>query len=150
MKSLFNAEVTQEIFNRVDALEESSSASWGKMNVEQMLKHCQKPLHVANGNLELNTKIGFVKKTIFKLFKPTMYNDKPWQKNIQTVREFKINEADKFAVEKDKLKEAINLFSKKKDNQEWPTHPFFGDFNTEQWGKMQYKHLDHHLKQFGV
>lgn len=29
-------------------------------------------------------------------------------------------------------------------------HPFFGKLTSEQWGKGIYKHLDHHLKQFGV
>ncbi|MBL0146112.1 MAG: DUF1569 domain-containing protein [Chitinophagaceae bacterium] len=29
-------------------------------------------------------------------------------------------------------------------------HPFFGKFTGDQWGKFMYKHLDHHLQQFGV
>jgi len=115
-----------------------------------MLAHCQKPLEVANGNLQLNTKISFPKKLMFKLFKPLMYNDKPWQKNLGTVREFRIADTKEFTIEKSKLIDALNEFSKKQDNTNWPLHPLFGKFNTDQWGKMQYKHLDHHLTQFGV
>lgn len=150
MKSLFDTNSQQEILERIEKLNETSSAQWGKMSVGQMLTHCQKPLEVANGNLQLNSKIGVLKKLMFKLFKPLMYNDKTWQKNLETVTEFKITDAKEFNQEKEKLVKVINEFSTLKDKSNWPKHPFFGEFNTEQWGKMQYKHLDHHLTQFGA
>ncbi len=150
MNSLFNTDTQADIINRINKLNENSQPNWGTMNVGQMLTHCQKPLEVANGDLQLNTQIGFAKKLLFKLFKPLMYNDKPWKKNLGTVREFRITDAHEFNSEKDKLVQIINVFSTKKDRQDWPAHPLFGKFNNEQWGKMQYKHLDHHLTQFGV
>ncbi|MFL0354054.1 DUF1569 domain-containing protein [Xanthomarina sp. GH4-25] len=150
MNSLFNTDTQADIIKRINNLHEKSQPKWGTMDVGQMLTHCQKPLEVANGNLELNTQIGFAKKLMFKLFKPVMYNDKPWQKNLGTVKEFRITDTHEFHAEKDKLVHIINEFSTKKNKQDWPAHPMFGTFNTEQWGKMQYKHLDHHLTQFGV
>ncbi len=150
MKSLFETETQQLILKRIENLNEQTQANWGKMDVAQMLTHCQKPLEVANGTLQLNTKIGFAKKLMFKLFKSTMYNDKPWQKNLGTVREFRITDPQEFKTQKDKLIQVINEFSQLKEKTNWPTHPLFGDFTTEQWGKMQYKHLDHHLTQFGA
>ena len=150
MKSLFETENQQNILNRIQSLNETSQPEWGKMDVAQMFTHCQKPLEVANGSLKLNTKIGFAKKLLFKLFKSAMYNDKPWQKNLGTVREFKITDAQEFESQKEKLIHVINAFGQLKEKKNWPSHPFFGDFTTEQWGKMQYKHLDHHLTQFGV
>ena len=150
MTSLFISETQLSVLDRINNLNENSQPKWGTMDVAQMLNHCQKPLEVANGNLELNTKISLPKKLMFKLFKPLMYNDKPWQKNLGTVREFKITDTKEFLSEKEKLVQVINEFSTKKEKQDWPNHPFFGKFNSEQWGKMQYKHLDHHLTQFGV
>lgn len=150
MKSLFETETKQALLNRIDNLNETSQGQWGKMDVAQMLTHCQKPLEVATGHLQLNTKIGFAKKLLFKLFKPLMYNDKPWKKNLDTVREFRITDAKDFHSEKEKLILAINDFALLKNKTNWPTHPLFGNFTTKQWGKMQYKHLDHHLTQFGV
>jgi hypothetical protein len=29
-------------------------------------------------------------------------------------------------------------------------HPFFGTLNPQQWSILMYKHVDHHLRQFGV
>ena len=29
-------------------------------------------------------------------------------------------------------------------------HPFFGPLKPQQWAILMYKHLDHHLRQFGA
>jgi len=150
MKSLFNPDAHQEILDRIEKLNENTSPQWGKMSVDQMLKHCQAPLEVAIGNKQLNSKIGFMKKLLFKAFKPTMYNDKLWNQNIPTAKEYVIMQNHDFNTEKEKLKKVINEFSTLKTKTNWPKHPFFGNFNTEQWGKLQYKHLDHHFRQFDV
>jgi len=150
MKSLFNREDQQEILDRIEKLNENTLANWGKMSVDQMLTHCQKPLDVAIGNKELNTEIGFMKKLLFKAFKPTMYNDKLWSQNIPTAKEYVITQNHDFNTEKEQLKNVINEFSNLKTKTNWPKHPFFGNFTTEQWGKLQYKHLDHHFRQFNV
>ena len=150
MKSLFDSENRQIILNRIESLTKTSQPNWGKMDVAQMLTHCQKPLEVATGMLQLNTQIGFGKKILFKLFKSAMYNDKPWRKNLGTVREFRITDNQVFMTQKEKLINVINAFSQLKEKTSWPAHPLFGDFTSDQWGKMQYKHLDHHLTQFGV
>ncbi|WP_253256011.1 DUF1569 domain-containing protein [Formosa algae] len=55
-----------------------------------------------------------------------------------------------FDKEKTRLVLLITEFSKKSTVKTWPNHPLFGYFTPEQWGKMQYKHLDHHLNQFNV
>lgn len=150
MKSLFDKETQEEVFNRLNSLNKDASAQWGTMNVAQMLKHCQGPLEVGIGHKQLNSKIGFMKKLLFKAFKPTMYNDKLWNEGIPTAREFRITGNHNFESEKKQLETFINEFSSLKNKTDWPKHPFFGRFTPEQWGKAQYKHLDHHLRQFGV
>jgi Protein of unknown function (DUF1569) len=150
MKSLFESETNQDILNRIEKLNENSQPNWGKMNVGQMLKHCQLPIEIALGKREMKTKVGLLKKMIFKFFKPMMYNDKPWKRNVGTAKEFVIIEAQVFETEKNNIVNLINEFSENKDKTDWPKHPIFGYFTTEQRGKMQYKHLEHHLTQFGV
>ena len=29
-------------------------------------------------------------------------------------------------------------------------HPFFGPLTSAEWDRLQWKHLDHHLRQFGA
>ncbi|MCH2194119.1 DUF1569 domain-containing protein [Kordia sp.] len=151
MKSLFDADTHEEIQNRIESLTVESTPSWGKMSVAQMCTHCQKPLEVAMGSLQLGKKkLGFMKRLVFRIYKPLMYNDKPWKQDLPTVRDFIISDERDLAAEKAKLAALVTKFSASEDTTEWPAHPLFGDFTHEQWGKMQYKHLNHHLTQFGV
>ncbi|WP_434037708.1 DUF1569 domain-containing protein [Formosa sp. 4Alg 33] len=150
MNTLFNPENTKTILLRLDNLTETSEAKWGKMNVGQMLKHCQGPLNIALGNQVLVTKLNFFQKTLLSFYKPVLYNNKPWKRNLPTAKEFKITTPQLFLEEKENLKLLIETFSKKTVVKTWPNHPLFGYFTPEQWGQMQYKHLDHHLSQFNV
>ena len=150
MNSLFETSSQQEILDRIDNLNNNTKAQWGKMDVAQMLKHCQGPLEVAIGNKQLVSKIGFMKKLIFTAFKPTMYNDKPWRHHLPTAKDYVVVEQHNFDAEKEQLQKVLEQFCDLKNNTNWPKHPFFGSFTTAQWGKLQYKHLDHHLTQFGV
>jgi len=150
MKSLFDSKAQEEILKRIESLDENSKRLWGKMSVDQMLKHCQLTLEIANGKRQMTGTTNGFKKFIFKLFKPLMYNDKPWRHNLKTAEELIIKDRYNFAPEKKYLLELINEFASKKDATNWPEHPLFGHFTTAQRGKMQYKHLDHHLKQFNA
>ncbi|TDU34260.1 uncharacterized protein DUF1569 [Gelidibacter sediminis] len=150
MQTLFDQKVHQDVLKRVHMLTESATPKWGKMNVSQMVKHCQLPLLVAIGKMELTEKINPIKKLALKLYKPIMYNDKPWPESVTTPKDFVVNGAYNFEEEKAQLIRTINEFHAKALNMHWPKHPYFGNFSTDQWGKMQYKHLDHHLRQFGV
>ena len=149
MKSLFSEDAVTEIKSRLEHLSTSHKPQWGKMNVSQMLTHCQFPLQVAVGDLKLQRPNAF-KRALFSMFKSSLYNDKPWKQGLPTAKEFVVTTDTEFAPEKSKLLTEIDKFHAKKTQTQWPEHPMFGKFNSEQWGQMQYKHLDHHLKQFGV
>ncbi|MDN3724325.1 DUF1569 domain-containing protein [Aequorivita sp. SDUM287046] len=146
MKSLLEAEPLAEIKTRLNALTPISERKWGKMEVAQMLHHCQHPLNVSLGK-------GNVKKQFFPLaflFKPLLYNDKPWKQGLPTSKSFKVTDSKDFEVEKATLGQLIDEFHTKKNETHWNPHPLFGKFTPQQWGQMQYKHLDHHFQQFGV
>ena len=148
MKSIFDATAYNEILERIDKLSESSQRQWGKMTVSQMLCHCQNPLTIA---LEKQTikKPNVLLKLLFKGFRSYMYNDTPWKHNLPTTSEFKVITKKEFKAEKSKLIQLVKEFHQEKNRKSWDPHPAFGKFTHNQWGQMQYKHLDHHLRQFG-
>lgn len=150
MNSLFDTKTLTEIKNRIDNLSEETKPNWGKMNSGQMLRHCQTPFNIVNGTVEMKTKVGFMKKLVFKMMKSLMYNDKKWRHNVPTPKEFIVDYQVNFNDEKGVLFELIDDFHQRKDQAKFEPHPVFGKFKKDQWGKMQYKHLDHHLTQFGV
>lgn len=147
MKSLLEQTAYEEIKSRMAALNENSERQWGKMSVAQMAWHCKYPLKLAIENKENNSKGNWLIKTFFK---KSLYSDKPWRKNLPTAPQLKAKEPKDFSAEHTELTNLVDEFQKLKDRDTWYPHPTFGTFTKEQWGQMQYKHLDHHLTQFGV
>ncbi|MCL6264912.1 DUF1569 domain-containing protein [Flagellimonas myxillae] len=149
MKSLFDSQTVTEVIERIGQLNTSSQGQWGKMKVGQMLHHCQFPLRLAMGKYKMK-KPNFFMKLLFKSFKKGMYDDKLWKHNLPTAKGFEVVDEKDFGPEKENLIALVNEFHLEKDKQTWDPHPAFGHFTPNQWGQMQYKHLDHHLRQFGV
>ncbi len=147
LKNLFDPAVKHEIIVRINNLTPDSKGLWGKMNVGQMLAHVQVPIGVAAGTNK-------IKRTLFgrivgPLAKPILYNNKPFKRSLPTDPSFVMirNEKD-FETEKQKLLEMVNNFTEA--NTVVEIHPFFGKLTKEQWSIGTWKHLDHHLQQFGV
>ncbi len=147
MKSFFEDGVYNEITSRIQNLNSDTQAQWGKMNVGQMLHHCQLPLNVILEKKDYNLKPNWL---INLLFKKTMYSDKLWKKNLPTAPRFKVTDSYEFDTEKTTLLSLVDELNAQREKTEWQDHPAFGKLTKDQWGKMQYKHLDHHLRQFGV
>lgn len=147
MKSFFEDGVYDEISSRLSQLQEDTEPNWGKMNASQMLHHCQMPLNIILEKEDYGVKPNWL---VNLLFKKSMYSDKLWRKNMPTAPGFKINEDKDFETEKKGITELINLLNSLRDKNDWQAHPAFGKLTKAQWGKMQYKHLDHHFRQFGI
>ncbi|MAS21284.1 MAG: hypothetical protein CMF34_13685 [Leeuwenhoekiella sp.] len=147
MQSLFDQKTFQEIQQRLANLKPETTPLWGKMNAGQMLKHCQRPLEIAVYDKDFGLKSNFLIRTFFK---KSMYDDRPFMKNMPTPKAFKVTEAVDFNLEHDNLLKLIEKFYGLRDKLDWKPHPVFGKLSQEQWGKIQYKHLDHHLNQFKV
>ena len=147
MKSLFDADAYAEITSRLQKLNENSERLWGKMTVGQMVHHCQGPFNIMLAKNDYGMKPNWLAKVFFK---KSLYNDKLWRKNLPTAKFLKETEPRDFVKEVAVLEDLIREFESRKDQAEWDPHPGFGYFTNEQWGQMQFKHLDHHLRQFGV
>lgn len=149
MKNIFLKSVADEISGRIDSLQASSKPLWGKMNVAQMLTHCRLALEVASGRKDLpRTFLGYI---LGPFIKPTFYNDKPLPKNSPTADYFIVTDERVFNEERYILKRTVKDFNEGGETKcTSKPHAFFGKLTAEQWGMGMYKHLDHHLKQFGA
>ena len=148
MKSIFEDNTYNKVIERVKSLNENSERQWGKMTPAQMAWHCQGPLNIMLGK----NHYGMTRPNYFAIwfFKKSLYSDKLWRKNLPTAKFLKTVEDKDFQTEKAKLLELLSEVGENLNKQGWGKHPGFGYFTDEQWGKMQYKHLDHHLRQFGL
>lgn len=150
MKSLFNKADNQEILHRINTLTPNSKAQWGKINVAQMRAHCQPPLKVAYGDLKL--KRGLIALLFGNVFKKKLTKDeKPFDRNLPTDKGFIVSGEHEFESETNKLISLVKKFEQiGPDGITKDTHPFFGKMTAKEWDIIQWKHLDHHLNQFGA
>jgi len=149
MNSIFDKNNNDALIKRIHLLNENSKPLWGKMNVSQMLSHCQAPIDLALGNIEI--KSNFVLGILGRLFKSKILNSGKFKKNSITLTEFSRSDSYEFEKNKIALIKKISTFAVLGNESIKRTkHPIFGKMSYEEWDKLQYMHLDHHLRQFGV
>ncbi|HTM93465.1 MAG TPA: DUF1569 domain-containing protein [Flavisolibacter sp.] len=148
MHSLFEPTTAAEIISRIQKLQPTSRAQWGKMNVAQMMAHCCAPLETYFN--ESKVKKSFIGMLFGKVVFRQLISDKPWRRNLPTAKNFKITDVRNFEEEKNKLVNIVNRFSSEGYTITSFTHPFFGKLSSQEYALFNYRHLDHHLQQFGV
>jgi hypothetical protein len=147
IKDLFDPVVKQEIIDRIHQLSPNTKQVWGKMNVSQMLAHVQMPIRIAFGTHQ--PKGSFLLRLIGPLFKSKLWDEKPYKQSLPTDPTFVMIDIEKdFEKEKAVLIDLVNNFNE--TSIQGDQHPVFGKLSKHNWSKATWKHLDHHLKQFGV
>ena len=150
MKNLFEAARVDEVKQRIAQLRPDSVRQWGTMNPAQALEHCSRGVETALGDKKPPRV--FIGRILGPIVKPkVMGNDEPLRRNTPTVEGLVIRDERNLAKERTRLYGMIDRFAAA-GSKGCTTHPhtFFGPLTPEQWAILMYKHLDHHLRQFGV
>jgi hypothetical protein len=150
MRNIFEPNASQEIKQRISHLRPDSERQWGKMNPAQTAAHLCKGMEQALGDV-LPPRLligrlmgGFVKSRALR-------DDAPMRRNSPTVPGFVVLDDRDFIAERDRLNGLIDrVAAAGPAGCTAHPHSFFGNMTPEQWGILMYKHLDHHLRQFGV
>lgn len=150
MKNIFETATVEEIRERIHKLHPDSQPQWGKMGVAQMFAHCNVIYELVydNKHKKPNALMRFLLKTFVK---KAVVNETPYKQNGRTAPVFVVKDSKNFALEKNRLLSYIVKtqqlgeahFDKKESHN-------FGELSKTEWNNMFYKHLNHHLKQFGV
>ena len=150
MKNLFEAGRVEEVKGRIALLGPDSVRQWGKMNPAQALEHCSRGIEMALGD-KTPPRV-FVGRVLGWIVKPlALGNDEPMRRNSPTAKELVVQDERDLGTERARLCGLIDRFAAG-GPAGCTTHPhaFFGPLTPEQWAILTYKHLDHHLRQFGV
>ncbi|MEP6767023.1 MAG: DUF1569 domain-containing protein [Acidobacteriota bacterium] len=149
MQTLFDASGRKSVVERLDRLTPSSSHQWGKMDVAQMMAHCSAALAVATGDTP--RKQALIGRIFGPFVKSSLLGEKPFSRNSPTDPTFVMADQKDFAREKERLTGLIGRFVERgPEHAGAQIHSFLGRLRGDEWGVMMYKHLDHHLKQFGA
>ncbi len=150
LPNIFTKEVSDSIINRISQLSNATPAKWGKMNVAQMLAHCNVTYEMIYENKHPKPN-GFTKLMLKLFVKKIVTNEAGYNNNSRTAPQFIISDEKVFENEKKRLIDYISktqqLGAKEFEGKE--SHSF-GKLNSTEWNNMFYKHLNHHLSQFGV
>ncbi|WP_316636436.1 DUF1569 domain-containing protein [uncultured Flavobacterium sp.] len=149
MKNLLNERIANQLITRIEKLTPQSKSIWGQMNSTEMLAHCN------SCNKQILEESRTTQKTVLKQYLLrilAIYLAPKFTKGRiteeQHITKGKFGD-DKFETQKELFKTIIKKFPQ--NNKELTlTHPAFGNISTHQWGIAAYKHMDHHLRQFGV
>ena len=147
MSSIFNKADNDLLIARINNLTPESQALWGKMSVDQMLKHTEAAVAVAFAEKEL--KVNFLMRLLGKILKKKVFNN-DFQKNSPTAAEFVFTSTYDFEKAKAALIDKFSRFAAGEESITLTEHPFWGKMTSEDWNTLMWKHMDHHLRQFGV
>jgi hypothetical protein len=149
MKSLFDDVVYREVIERLGKLKGDTPSQWGKMDASSMVKHCDLVLSSSLGPAP--RKRALMSYLFRKVAKKQYVYRAVYKKNGYTAPNFIVTKGGDLAANREALTKKIDQFrkagEKEYDNR---LHAFFGRLTAEEWGMLQYNHLNHHLTQFGL
>ena len=147
--NIFNETDYAAIKNCINQLNAQNQRQWGQMSLSQALEHC---------GIQLKKALGIIPETAYE--GPAMYRTSvgrwllfyamPWPKGVATPSQMDMlrNGATVADVQNSKLA-LLGLLEKVQSLEHFNPHPFFGKMDKKDWGRLIWKHLDHHLRQFG-
>ena len=150
MKNLFEAATAKVIKERIAKLGPGCARQWGKMTAPQAMAHCSVGMEWAVGDrVEQRMFLGRILGPIAK--SQVLKDEKPMGRNAPTAKSLVVKDERDLGKECQRLSALVERFAVggPQGCTKQP-HTFFGQMTPEEWAQLMYKHLDHHLRQFGV
>ena len=149
MKNLFERETVDEVISRIDKLQPAAATPVGqdgrRADDGALFRDAR------HGFGQAHSAAMFIGRLIGPLVKPIYSNEKPFSRNNPTDKKLVIADQRDFLREQEQLKRSIRQFYEGGEAQcTRHPHPFFGALTPQEWSRGMYKHLDHHLRQFGA
>jgi hypothetical protein len=151
MPRLLDNQSTSELIQRIEVLQENAKPIWGKMSPIQMLAHCTAALKMALGEVPVTVRFSPWKASLARLLFVEWFafpKDSPTAPEMDPNK--KLKPRDSFLEEKEDLIHHLSRMNNTATDFTFGMHPIFRNMDRKDWGKLVYKHLDHHLRQFGV
>jgi hypothetical protein len=148
--NLGNPQTAEQVIARAQRLQPSSQPLWGTMTVTEMLHHCNKVHHQLLSPASSSAKKTSLKQYLLRWL--VLYGMPRFPRNAQTPKAMRTKGTIDNAEFEKQREEFVASVKKFATNTEPIAHfhPYFGKLSTKQWGITSWKHVDHHLRQFGV
>ncbi|HEX8695855.1 MAG TPA: DUF1569 domain-containing protein [Longimicrobium sp.] len=146
-KTIFDPEARASLLARMERIPPDRAPAWGKMSAPQMLCHVSDALRSALGDLPVRSK----GKKLFThpVMRWLLIYVLPWPKGAPTAPELLTTGPAEWRADLAAFRELAERMAARDPGGAWPAHPLFGALSGKAWGDLTYRHLDHHLRQFG-
>jgi hypothetical protein len=146
-RSLSNALARQGLLDRLERLAPDATPLWGTMSAPRMLAHLADWMLMARGELETAPRNRVLR---YPPLKQLAIYWLPFPKGVPTAPELVSREPSEWAIERAAVRDHLRWFEHLDPKVVWPEHPVFAKINGNAWCVLGYRHMDHHLRQFGV
>ena len=149
MKSMWDGDAPGEMRDRLARIMPDRAAAWGRMTAPQMVCHLAESLKMAMGELQVAPKNLPIR---FPPLKQLIVYYAPFPKNAPTAPELVARVPRDWPADVADLQALVDCFVARGGDARavWPAHPAFGRLSRRAWGVLVYRHMDHHLRQFGA
>jgi hypothetical protein len=148
MRSFWQQDAREEAVARLERLAPDAPAAWGRFDAPRMVVHLTDALRMTFGDLPTQPR-NFPLLRTFPLKQLVIYV-LPFPRGAPTARELLERVPGDWASERRECRALIERFATERRDRDWPTHPAFGRLDAQGWGVLACRHVDHHLRQFGV
>lgn len=146
-RTMWNAADRESILGRFERLTPDARPKWGKLDAPRMVVHVTNAVRASIGELALTPKVSPLRYWPVNVL--VMFY-LPWPKGVPTAPELLVRRPVGWVDELGTLRATLDRFVARDITGQWTPHAAFGPLTGSQWGRLTYKHLDHHLGQFGV
>lgn len=145
MPTLLRPADREAILQRLRRLQPSAAARWGSLTAPKMICHLADQLRVSVGEVPVQRIDTLPRRTLLKWL--VVYSPlKPPPGKIQTAPEMLATAPASWSED---LAQVERLVERLAATPTAAVHPFFGPLRHGGWGRLGWKHMDHHLRQFG-
>jgi hypothetical protein len=146
MTNLHGPGVRETVKRRILALRPDSQRKWGRMTVDQMLWHV---------NVSLAESVGEYSPAPMRVPMPRkllrwLLLNVPWPKGSRTRPDMVAAERHDFETERARCLRLVDRVCDRDLAAKWPNSASLGEMTGKHWSRLEAKHLEHHLTQFGV
>ena len=148
MGTLFDPRDREAILRRVSQLPADQRPLWGRFTAREMVCHVCIPLRQGLGEVDIGPSVPPFNRMPLNWL---LIHVLPWPKaKARAPAELLEIRPTTWAADVAALRDLIERFGARGPGGAWPENKVFGRISGRSWGVLQHKHLDHHLRQFGV
>ena len=147
-KTIFDPTLRAQLSDRITRLRPDSQRRWGTMSANQMVCHLEDAMKCATGITPTKSRKLAVSNPVLRWL---IIYVMPWPKGkVQTSREMLLTKPGEFEADRRRLLSMLEETAQRGVNATWFPHPAFGNLNGRDYGALLHRHVDYHLRQFGV